>query len=323
MPTSRSSDRDSLGAKLGRGFVLLVSAATVLVLLATAGGFLGRWFWRLELLCHPRVQYFWCLALAAAVMLAARRWRMGAAAALGAIVNLALVAPVYWPARVPPTAGEALHLVSFNVLSSNARYADVLTYLRREDADVVLLLEVSPAWAEQLPALRDVYPHQHRSPRSNDFGIALLSKQPWSEVRTVESHDVEIPYIVAQFDRGGEKLTIIGAHPPPPLSAWMFRERNEQLSAVAQLARQAPGKTIVAGDLNITSFSPFFGDLLRDSGLRDSRQGFGVHTSWSPGLPLMGLTIDHCLVSPNIAVRSHEIGPDLGSDHRPVSVVLQ
>jgi len=324
MPPSPSTAEPSLASRILRRAVDLVAVGAVFVLLLTVCGFLARLSWRLELLCHGRVQYFWSLALATAILLAARSWRMSAAAAAGALVNLAVIAPIYWPAAKPPaSAASPLHLVSFNVLSSNTRYADVLAHLRRENADVVLLLEVSPQFAEQLKSLRDLYPHQHVEPKSHDFGIALLSKRPWKSVRTVESPEVAIPCVVAQFDRGGRPLTVVGLHPPPPLSAWMFQERNAQLAAAALLAREQAGSVIIAGDLNVTSYSPYFGDLLRTADLRDTRQGFGLQTSWSPGLWLLSATIDHCLVSPDLAIRRHRIGPGLGSDHRAVSVVVQ
>jgi len=37
---------------------------------------------------------------------------------------------------------------------------------------------------------------------------------------------------------------------------------------------------------------------------------------------LLRVPIDHCLVSSELAVVNHEVGPDLGSDHFPVLVTL-
>jgi len=34
----------------------------------------------------------------------------------------------------------------------------------------------------------------------------------------------------------------------------------------------------------------------------------------------MGLPVDHCLVSPSVALVSRTVGPDVGSDHRPLLV---
>src|SRR5260370_36541 len=83
----------SVWANLRQRFVDLVAASAIFVLLLTAAGYLGRLSWWLELLCHGRAQYFWLLVLAVAILLIARRWRMGAVAALGVLVNLTAIAP--------------------------------------------------------------------------------------------------------------------------------------------------------------------------------------------------------------------------------------
>ncbi|MCU0878609.1 MAG: endonuclease/exonuclease/phosphatase family protein, partial [Pirellulaceae bacterium] len=79
---------------------------------------------------------------------------------------------------------------------------------------------------------------------------------------------------------------------------------------------------VLAGDLNLTEHSPYFRDLLRASGLADTRQGIGIQASWSPRVPLLSLPLDHVLVSRELAVVSRRLGPPLGSDHRPVVVQL-
>ncbi|MCO1498264.1 hypothetical protein, partial [Limosilactobacillus reuteri] len=57
------------------------------------------------------------------------------------------------------------------------------------------------------------------------------------------------------------------ASPPRPSRA---AQRNTQLRRLAdRIAAADPAlPRIVAGDLNITPYSPYFGDLLRDAGLR-------------------------------------------------------
>jgi endonuclease/exonuclease/phosphatase (EEP) superfamily protein YafD len=94
--------------------------------------------------------------------------------------------------------------------------------------------------------------------------------------------------------------------------------RNEHLSALAKFVRREKAPVVVAGDLNVTSWSPFFRDLLRDGNVRDSREGRGVQPSWVSRIPLTDLPLDHILISPGIVVASRMVGPHLGSDHRPV-----
>jgi endonuclease/exonuclease/phosphatase (EEP) superfamily protein YafD len=184
----------------------------------------------------------------------------------------------------------------------------------------VLLLEVDEAWKRALGELADVYPQQHVVARDDHFGLALLSRIPWDRIETLQTGDAELPTVVAEWplDESG-RLTFIGSHPLPPGSRVMAKMRNEQLRELAALAKQTSGPVILAGDLNVTSFSPYFRDLLRDSGLWDSRQGRGIQATWGP-MPLLEIAIDHCLLSREFAVRHRYVGPHLGSDHRPVTI---
>lgn len=312
------------------GFVRLatsvVAACTAAVILFTICGFLARFWWRFEQLCHFRVQYFWLLVLAAAILLVTGRWRLAIVAAAAAALNFATIAPIYFPVsdvkQIQAAQGSPFRLVSFNVLGKNRRHKDVVNWLRGESADVVLLMEVQPHWIDSLESLRDQYPHQHVVSRRDNFGIALLSKTPWSNIETVEFGSAELPSLVATLEHSGQTFTLIGTHPLPPGSASAAAARNEQLAAIGHFVKQRTGQVFVAGDLNLTEQSPYFHDLLRTSGLADSRQGLGIQASWAPRLPGLDLPLDHVLVSREWHVASRRVGPHLGSDHRPVVAEL-
>ena len=110
---------------------------------------------------------------------------------------------------------------------------------------------------------------------------------------------------------------MIAAHPVPPRGKWYENCRNQQLSELAELAKQSEN-TILAGDFNCVPWSPYFRKLIDDSGLKDSRQGFGIHNSWHIGLPFGFLPIDHCLQDPSMTVTQRRIELDMGSDHRAI-----
>jgi endonuclease/exonuclease/phosphatase (EEP) superfamily protein YafD len=131
---------------------------------------------------------------------------------------------------------------------------------------------------------------------------------------------VWLPTIVAKLDLPPGKMTLVALHPSSPGSEWNHDARNAQLLAAAEIAAQQKGPVMMLGDFNTTSWSPVFSDVLATSGLRDSRLGFGVEPTW-PGVPLpLRIPIDHCLVSPEIAITDRRVGPDIRSDHRPLVV---
>jgi len=71
------------------------------------------------------------------------------------------------------------------------------------------------------------------------------------------------------------------------------------------------------GDLNATPWSPYYRQLLKGSGLRNTRQGFGILPTWPSWSLLDGLRIpiDHCLVSSTIEVIDIKTAQIKGSDH--------
>lgn len=317
----RPGSRKPPSAVVGCFLQLVAAGAMVIVFFAFCGLF-ARHSWRCEQASHFCVQYFWLLLPATIVLLAARRWRLGAIAGAAALLNLAFVVPIYWPADQPAAGGPPFRLISYNVLSHNQRYEEVLAFLRQEQADAVLLMEINSAWAERLESLDDIYPCRHIVARDDNFGIALLSRAEFREIETREFGTAGVPSIVAKLDLAGQTLTLIGTHPLPPGSARMAAQRNEQLADVAEFARQQSSAVVLAGDLNVTSYSPYFTDLLAGTKLRDSRQGIGVQASWAPRLPVLEIPIDHCLVSRQVHVASRRVGPHFGSDHRPVIVEM-
>ena len=96
--------------------------------------------------------------------------------------------------------------------------------------------------------------------------------------------------------------------------------RDRQILALARFAAKQEGEVILLGDMNTTSWSYTFQDLLHESGLHDSRRGFGLQPTWPENMPLMRVPIDHVLHSSGIQISYRCTGPFSGSDHRPVIV---
>ncbi len=301
------------------GWVAL-SCATFLVCLAALGGYWGRVWWRLEQLSHFRVQYFFLLLVSTVVFLVGRRFRSAALAGSFAAANLALIAPLYFGSPPADGAQRTLRAVSFNLFTPNTHREKTLQFIREKKPDIAVFMEENSAWAEALARLASDYPYAHIVPRGDNFGIGLYSRIPFEGVQTVELGEAQVPSIVARIRFDGQPLVIIATHPLPPADATYARLRNEQLLAVADLAQEQAVPVIVLGDLNITSWSPYFDELLKRGGLADSRRGFGVQATWSPFFGPLRIPIDHCLVSSQIKVVNRRVGPDLHSDHLPIIV---
>ena len=97
-------------------------------------------------------------------------------------------------------------------------------------------------------------------------------------------------------------------------------QRKEELEELSNIIFNLPNENkILIGDLNTTPYSPYFSQLLKDSGLLNSMQGLRILGTWPADLPFfLRIPIDHLLVSKNIQVVKQEICPHVGSDHLPI-----
>lgn len=316
-----SSDPKASSVWWGR-LANLVRWSTAVLGMVSVAGLAGRFGWIFELASHFRTQLFWGLVVGSATLLMVRCRRSAAIAALLAAVQLGGLWPFYATATSPKQISPNLRVVSLNVHSGNRRHADVIRFIRDTSPDVVVFLEVNDAWAETLATLKDDWPHFVLKPRPGNFGIALYSRVPLAMSR-VEFLSEQCPAIAAQIDVEGTPVWVVGAHPYPPMTPGMAARRNEQLAALANVVNELAAEKIVVGDLNTTSWSPAFTDLLQGTGLRDSRIGFGVQPTWQADwLPPFRIPIDHCLVSDQMQVTGRAIGRGVGSDHLPVIVDL-
>ena len=302
----------------------LMEVGGLLLVAATVAGFLARFWWVFELASHFRMHLAIGLAGLAAVWALKRRWRMASICGLCAAVNAVLVLLVLLPVEMPgPQTGTRLRLVSLNVHTENQRSDLVLKFLQAADADVILLMEVNETWMNALQPLRANYPQVIAKPREDNFGIALFSRLPLTNSEVIELGKAKVPSIATTISVGRQPVFLLGTHPLPPGSAEYARLRNEQLQEIAALIRRRSTAAIVVGDLNCTPWSPYFTDLLRDSGLKNTAQRRGLFGSWPAWLPLARIPLDHGLVSQNIRVIEKRVGPPVGSDHLPLVLELQ
>jgi endonuclease/exonuclease/phosphatase (EEP) superfamily protein YafD len=288
---------------------------------------LAPYWWLADIVAQFAVQTI--IVLAPAVLLAAvlRWWHVALMLAVPLAFNLWLTSG-YWSAS-GRTAGRApdappLRILSLNVLGDNPHFAQVLELIRETDADVVALQEVNSRWIDELSPLNSLYPHRHFEPHPGNFGIGLWSKTAWEDLDVQWFGHYELPTLHVRFRSSGDRLfEFVTTHPMPPTGRERSAMRNAQLLTLASsLDPTAP--RIVAGDFNLTPWSPWFREFLRRGGLVDAGLGYGMKPSWH-AFPtwLGGVRIDHVLVSPGWIVDNHQIGPDVGSDHRAVIVDLR
>jgi endonuclease/exonuclease/phosphatase (EEP) superfamily protein YafD len=300
----------------------LIALTTAAVSAFTLASLFGRHPY-LELATHFRLQYALAATACVILLVVFHSWKLLPLALCCAVVNLAFILPYYAASR-PPAASNAVHLklMHANVLGGNKDYAALIAVVEEERPDVLVLQEFTEKWEEQLRyPLGSQYPYSKLAPRQGGSGMALYSRYPLegAEVLTLDASSHLA--ILARVNIDGIPLTVLALHPPTPMRTDKFANRNEQFSRAASIMRETQGAKVLIGDLNTTMWSPYFTDLIADSGLSNARQGFGLMPSWPVPLPTpFQIPIDHCLVGGGVAVDSIRTGGRTGSDHRPLIV---
>jgi endonuclease/exonuclease/phosphatase (EEP) superfamily protein YafD len=314
---------------LARTLRVIILGITAIALIARGFG----WPMFLELFSHFQFQYFILVGLGW-VGLAMTRRRSGFW--VGCVCTVALatqIVPWYLPPHFLAAKDGNFRLLIFNLHRQNTQYEAVLDFVQQVQPDLALFMEVNDAWVASFDTLAADLPYTMGHIEPVDFGMMLYSRFPLENTQIQRWKPDTYPSFTGQMTIQGKSLAFTGTHPLPPYRPDFFQSRNQQLEQVGQYLQTVSGPQILLGDLNVTPWSPYYQRLVRRTGLKNARQGFGLLPSWPTAYPtfslpgwvllLLSIPIDHCLLSPELSVVNVQVGPGLGSDHRPLMVDLQ
>lgn len=314
MPLSGGRSGWGLSRAIGRRLHGLVLLASVVGAVA----FLPDWHWAMDLLTPFRLQYAAVSALGLSWACLLRQWRWAAIHGLGFTPQAVAIA-LSFPAPTQP--GEALfRLLAVNIHRENTAAQALLALVERERPEALLVLELEPTLATALGGLSPAYPHRLIEAREDNFGLGLWLRSAPIAAKVVRL-DGELPAVVARLETGAGELRLIGVHAFPPLGAWGSTQRRVLHQRLSELVRSEATPALVAGDFNATPWCAPMRELLAQTGLVDA---IGPRPTWRAAAwawPL-ALPLDHALHSPALSIRRAEVGPDVGSDHRPLLVDL-
>jgi endonuclease/exonuclease/phosphatase (EEP) superfamily protein YafD len=315
--------------RLPHVIAFLPALAACALAVATVSGFLGRWWWAFDLFVHFRPHLAVAgVALLVAALVLRRRWVAVAAFAATATNAVPILPYLDLRAAAPDLPPANLRLLTFNLHGSDTNPAALRRLIEAERPDIVVLTELPGDLRPILAGVGPSLPYRMIARRYSTFDIALFSRWRFAGARIDRSVDPSFPVLYADVCDDAEWagcVRIVGLHASRPFAkmAGGFTDgrpwQQGQFAIAERFAATAPGgRAVVVGDLNLTPWSPAFGDLLARSGLYDTARGLRLSATWLSPLPFVGLMIDHVLASPDIAARDNRVGPDLGSDHRPV-----
>jgi len=305
--------------------VLPILLAAPLAIL-TAASFLGAWWGPLDILSHLRVQWAALGLLSLLIALHANSWTAAVLSLLLLAANIVPLAPYVAGFSEARSGTEPqIRVMTLNLHGSDTSPEAFQALIEDEDPDIVLLTELPEDETRLLAPVSRRYPHRTESRRGSPFDVVLLSRwrlESWSDDRSAASF---LPVLTARLCDPGPKtrcLTLVGLHAARPFGSGA-KLQAAQLRLVAEAVRAVPtGHVVVAGDLNLTPWSAAFDRFVREAGLSGKPRERGLAATWMSRFPLFGLGIDHVLAGPGMEVLRSRVGPDVGSDHFPVTAHL-
>lgn len=233
------------------------------------------------------------------------------------------------------SAGGALKVASVNLNYQSPDLRGLSQWLSATDQaawpDVLVLQEFTPEheralitgqgegagpggeWSTQ-------YPHLSLLAQPDQFGLAVLSRWPISSaIEVPPSAQEDTPKLRLVIDWNGQVVALSAVHPMPPISAAYAAARDRSLLEEAQRLDRLQIPAILVGDFNNTPWS---------GGMRALEPHLGRASGLTPTWPNASgsfsvLPLDHILATRHWQVITNAVGPDVGSDHRPVTTTLR
>ncbi|MFB0616265.1 endonuclease/exonuclease/phosphatase family protein [Streptomyces sp. AGS-58] len=266
----------------------------------------------------------WLLAPAAFALLCAllTRWWTGLVWAVAVLGLLAWYLEPYGRTAEP----DGPPLAALRVLTANVEFGHAAPALARavrdRHPDVVFVQECDAgcrATLERGTGTR--YPHRRAVEADGSRGSLVLSRYPLTAAPGVHG-TLGMPGAVA--DVHGHPVRLQLAHPMPPLpgQVGVWRRELGRLRAFAAAGPRTP--TVLAGDFNASQDHAAFRHIL-DTGLTDAARltGHDRVPSWpSRTASVIGVQIDHVLVSRDFTAAGTRFLPLAGTDHRALVVDL-
>ena len=220
-----------------------------------------------------------------------------------------------------PTPEKFLSIMVSNVYQFNRRADKCLRVIKKNEPDVVLLVETDKWWQEAVRQLEAHYKYSVQYPLENTYGMLLFSRLPLVDTEIKFLIKKNIPSIHTKVIlRSGEKVQLFCIHPEPPApnESIYTTERNAEILKVGKMAKRCPIPSVVFGDLNDVAWSYTTKLFLKTSGMLDPRRGRGFYNSFHAKYVFLRWPLDHFFCSKEFRLIKLKRLEKIESDHFPM-----
>lgn len=240
--------------------------------------------------------------------------------------------------RHEPPAPTDLRIFTQNLLYRHPSGDGFTRLIQREQPDVILLQELTPAIADHIVAqLGADYPYRRLAPKDGSFGFGFFSRYPLTGGDLLRAPGGHRFVQIATVSLAGREVDLYNCHLLPPLGKALrrlgptrvTRLREAQIRLLTDRIFAAERPAIVAGDFNLTPSQQAYHLLTPVLTDAWTEAGVGPGVTWPQNmLPLPWRTIpllrlDYCFHTPDfVARRARVLYSITGSDHCPLVVDL-
>ncbi|MEM5517857.1 endonuclease/exonuclease/phosphatase family protein [Henriciella sp. AS95] len=325
-------------ARLVGRLALVVDALVIGSIMSIIGALFSRDHWFFDVLSQFLLPSIWMLVAGPILLIgliiagaSARHGLFGAAALCGLVIG----APILHAPNPEAISGAPqLKIYQHNIYVENTVIDRIVDEVERDQPDILALVEVREDMIEpHVARLRQTWPHTAvaRSPSQGKARLRLFSKYPITNYQ-VRKHDGEPATLRAELETPLGGLTVFVVHFTRP---WPFRPPNEQMlqyEGLADMLAEESGPLLVLGDFNSAPWGRIGRAMEDDLGFQlANRRAVGTWPGRiniddimnTPGIPrFVAIPIDLAFCRGPIVCTGHEVGMNLGSDHRYATFLM-
>ncbi len=221
--------------------------------------------------------------------------------------------------------------MTYNLFFKNRHPNSSLQLIKKNDPDILVVQEVTPAWEQQLRSKLPTYKYQKTKALEGTHGIGIYSKYPITNLRYLyNTSRLPIAQCV-QLTINNQPVELCNAHLSSPAIAVEnpdrflelyhrnYQQRKIQTHQILlEMEKSSAEKKILIGDFNTMKIEPLYHQFRYDFVDLFNKKGTGLRFNFpnSSGYKRPFLTLDYIFAQGSISPISAEVLKGGSSDHR-------